>query len=103
MRAGETDKSIVVKDEKLKKLIGKLILTLNPLGPIDIDCFKTEHGYVISEINPRFGGGYLHAHEMGQGFVKNIIHNLQGEPNGLTEGDYKEGTTMVKYDHYIVI
>ncbi|MBS4179130.1 ATP-grasp domain-containing protein [Lederbergia citrea] len=103
MRAGETDKSIATRDEILKKLIEKLILTLKPIGPIDIDCFKTENGYMISEINPRFGGGYLHAHEMGQSFVRNIINNLLGESNEQNLGDYKEGSTMVKYDHYIVI
>lgn len=103
MRAGETDKSIAVKDPLLKELIEKLIGDLNPLGPIDIDCFKTESGYVISEINPRFGGGYLHAYEMGQNFVRNIINNLNGEPNNGNQSDYKEGTTLVKYDNYIVL
>jgi carbamoyl-phosphate synthase large subunit len=103
MRAGETDKSIAIKDPKLKQLIEKLIEALNPSGPIDIDCFKTNSGYVISEINPRFGGGYLHAHEMGQNFINNIINNLKGVPNAKNEGDYEEGTTLVKYDHFIVL
>ncbi|RWR12840.1 ATP-grasp domain-containing protein [Siminovitchia fortis] len=102
MRAGETDKSIAVKDPMFKQVVEKLIGALNPLGPIDIDCFKTENGYAVSEINPRFGGGYLHAHEMGQNFVKNIINNIQGATNAAG-GDYEEGTTMVKYDHVMVI
>ncbi|MEH7331276.1 ATP-grasp domain-containing protein, partial [Neobacillus drentensis] len=103
MRAGETDKSIATKDPELKRIIEKLIRVLKPIGPIDIDCFKTEKGYLISEINPRFGGGYLHAHEMGQSFVKNIINNLNGVPNESNQEDYKEGTTLVKYDHFIVL
>lgn len=103
MRAGETDKSIAIKDSSLKDVIEKLISALKPLGPIDIDCFKTETGYNISEINPRFGGGYLHAHEMGQNFVKNIIRNLSGERNEKCNEDYKEGTTLIKFDHFIVI
>lgn len=61
MRAGETDKSVSVKDSSLKHVIDKLIFALQPVGPIDIDCFKTENGYMISEINPRFGGViYMH-------------------------------------------
>ncbi|MDQ0155380.1 ATP-grasp domain-containing protein [Robertmurraya andreesenii] len=103
MRAGETDKSISVKDPELKALVGKLIDVLNPSGPIDIDCFKKEDKYIISEINPRFGGGYLHAHEMGQNFVKNIINNLSGRANTENSPDYKEGTTLVKYDNYLVL
>lgn len=103
MRAGETDKSIAFKDPELKRIIQKLINVLNPLGPIDIDCFKIEDRYIISEINPRFGGGYPHAHESGQNFIKNIINNIKGLPNVLNEGNYKEGTRMVKFDQVIII
>lgn len=103
MRAGETDKSIAVKDSDLKELVEKLIEVLKPSGPIDIDCFKTGNAYVISEINPRFGGGYLHAHEMGQNFVKNIINNLRGKPNDDNQSDYQEGTTLIKFDDYIIL
>ncbi|MFJ5713893.1 ATP-grasp domain-containing protein [Neobacillus sp. NPDC093127] len=103
MRAGETDKSISVKDPVLKQMIEKLIGTLKPIGPIDIDCFKTDEGYIISEINPRFGGGYLHAHESGQNFIKNIINNINGSPNSQHENDYTEGTIMVKYDHFMIL
>lgn len=103
MRAGETDKSISIKDPELKQLIENLIDKLKPKGPIDIDCFKTENGYLISEINPRFGGGYLHAHELGEDFVRNIINNLKGEPNLESKSDYKEGTIMIKYDQCLII
>lgn len=103
MRAGETDKSISIKDPALKYIIEKLISSLKPIGPIDIDCFKDEKGYMVSEINPRFGGGYLHAHQMGQNFVKRIITNLKGEPNEVSNDDYEAGTTLVKYDSFIVL
>lgn len=103
MRAGETDKSIAIKDMALKRVIEKLISVLKPHGPIDIDCFKIGADYHISEINPRFGGGYLHAHEMGQNFVKNIIRNLNGELNEPNNNDYKEGTTLIKFDHFILL
>ncbi|GIN92579.1 carbamoyl phosphate synthase [Siminovitchia terrae] len=103
MRAGETDKSIAVKDPELKRIIENLIRILQPVGPIDIDCFKTESGYVVSEINPRFGGGYLHAHESGQNFIKNIIENIKGKENAIQQNDYKVGTTMIKYDHFLVV
>ncbi|GIN20934.1 MAG TPA: carbamoylphosphate synthase large subunit [Bacillus bacterium] len=102
MRAGETDKSIAIKDPMLKQVVERLIVALRPVGPIDIDFFRTENGYSVSEINPRFGGGYLHAHEMGQNFVENIINNIRGETNSIA-GEYEEGSTMVKYDHVMVI
>lgn len=103
MRSGETDKSVSYKDPVLKELIEKLVAALKPNGPIDIDCFKTESGYMISEINPRFGGGYLHAHVSGQNFVKNIINNLRGLPNVQDDCHYEEGRKLVKFDHFIVL
>lgn len=106
MRAGETDKSIVVRDATLHHITEKLINALQPIGPVDIDFFKTDEGYVISEINPRFGGGYPYAYEMGHNFIKNIINNLQGitnTPYPKYTGDYEEGKTMVRYDHFIVL
>ncbi|MCI1590693.1 ATP-grasp domain-containing protein [Heyndrickxia oleronia] len=103
MRAGETDKSIAEYDPILIQLIESLIDQLKPIGPIDIDCFKTEQGYLISEINPRFGGGYPHAHEMGQNFVKNIINNLNGNQNKRSIGKYQVGTIMVKFDEVSII
>lgn len=103
MRAGETDKSIAVKDPDLNIIIKKLVDVLKPVGPIDIDCFKTELGYVISEINPRFGGGYLHAHELGQNFPRNIINNLSGLINECNIGNYREGSILIKFDNHKLI
>lgn len=103
MRAGETDKSVAIKDSQLLELIEKLTQVLSLQGPIDVDCFLTEEGYVISEINPRFGGGYPHAHEAGQNFVKNIMNNLLGRENEVRKGDYQEGSVMIKYDDVLII
>lgn len=106
MRAGETDKSVVVKDPVLHQLTKKLITKLGLVGPVDIDFFKMEEGYVISEINPRFGGGYPYAYEMGQNFIKDIINNLNefsNEPYVNYIGEYEEGKTMVRYDQFVVL
>jgi len=105
LRGGETDKSIAVKDRELNEITFELIQVLRPIGPIDIDYFKTKDGYIISEINPRFGGGYPYAYQMGQNFIKGIINNLNGMPNIPYEkylGDYEEGKTLARYDQYIV-
>ncbi|MBS4172946.1 ATP-grasp domain-containing protein [Bacillus sp. FJAT-49736] len=103
MRAGETDKSVSILDDELTQLMRKVISLLKPIGPIDIDCFKTDKGYLLSEINPRFGGGYPHAHEMGQNFVKNILHNLTGKPNEVMVANYDEGAVMIKFDDVMVL
>ena len=58
MKAGETDKSISFKDEKLFDLIKDFVKVVGFRGIIDIDIFKVNGEYnTISEVNPRFGGG----------------------------------------------
>lgn len=98
MRAGETDKSVSFKDESLFALIKQFVKEAGYVGAIDIDIFKVEDDYYISEVNPRFGGGYLHAYECGVNFPKMIINNLKGIPNDKQTGNYKEGVYMMKYN-----
>lgn len=103
MRAGETDKSVSIWDPALTKLMEKLVLELKPIGPMDVDVFKTEKGYCISEINPRFGGGYPHAHELGQNFVRCILNNLLGKTNKPSIGTFQPGVIMAKYEKICLI
>ncbi len=81
MRAGETDKSVSVKDDKLLKIIIELVKKTGLKGIIDIDIFKVNGEYYISEVNPRFGGGYPHAYESGVNVPKMIIENIIGNAN----------------------
>ncbi len=98
MRAGETDKSVSVKDEKLFELIKKVIKTAEFKGIIDIDIFDVGGEYYISEVNPRFGGGYPHAYECGVNVPKLICENIEGRENAPAIGDYDEGVYMMKYN-----
>lgn len=104
MRAGETDKSISTHSEKIEELIKKMIEKTNFKGPIDIDCFEFKGEYFISEINPRFGGGYPHAYELGCNFMEYIVTNLKNEKNETYKTyKYKADVTMMKYDHLKLI
>lgn len=98
MRAGETDKSVSVRDENLFKLITKFVTTAGFKGVVDIDVFKINGEYFISEVNPRFGGGYPHAYESGVNIPKMIINNMRGIVNTNKVGQYETGTYMLKYN-----
>lgn len=71
-------------------------------GMIDIDVFKVEDTYYISEVNPRFGGGYPHAYEAGVNFPKMLINNLEGITNKCSFSSYKERVYMMKYSDVLV-
>jgi len=75
MRAGETDKSVSIKDGKLFELIKRFVKISGSTGIIDMDIFNINGEYYISEVNPRFGGGYPHAYECGVNVPSMIIRN----------------------------
>lgn len=103
MRAGETDKAVSFKDEKLFELIKEFVIRAGYRGQIDIDIFDINGEYYISEINPRFGGGYPHAYESGSDHMSLIVNNLEGKANDCVIGNYRENTYMMKYNELKVI
>ena len=98
MRAGETDKSRSFKDEKLFQLIKQVVEKIGYVYMIDMDIFKINGEYYISEINPRFGGGYPHAYESGVNFPKLIVNSMNGIENKINIGNYNEDIYMMKYN-----
>lgn len=102
MRAGETDKSVSFKDEKLFELISCFSKESGWLGQIDIDIFDVDGSYYISEVNPRFGGGYPHAYECGCDHMKLILNNLSGKDNKPSIGEYTSGIYMMKYNEICI-
>lgn len=103
MRAGETDKSVSFKDPILFDLIEDFAIKSGYKGQIDIDIFNVNGQYYISEVNPRFGGGYPHAYESGCNHMKLILNNLNGIQNHKNIGAYEEGIYMMKYNEIKII
>ena len=102
MRAGETDKAVSFKDPALFALIEKFVGEAGYRGQIDIDIFEIDGEYYISEVNPRFGGGYPHAYACGCDHMKLILENLKGNANKKHIGNYDEGVTMMKYNEIMI-
>ena len=103
MRAGETDKSVSIKDKKLFELIKEFVKTVGFKGIIDIDIFKVNGEYYISEVNPRFGGGYPHAYECGVNVPRMIINNIAGKVNHEDIGQYDQNVYMMKFNEVKII
>lgn len=103
MRAGETDKAVSFHDPALFALIERFVKESSWRGPIDIDLFDIDGTYYISEVNPRFGGGYPHAYECGCDHMALILNNLKGLANPPCIGVYEDGVYMMKYNEVAVV
>lgn len=99
---GGANKTISFKDQKLFDFIKKIIPLFVFYGAIDMDFFYKNDEYYLSEINPRFGGAYLHAYGSGVDFIKLIQNNLNGIENKEVIGEYKENIVMMMYDDVII-
>lgn len=97
-RIGGASKTVSFRDSHLEEFVEKINRLFSFTGPINMDFFRKDGDYYISEINPRFGGGYLHAHGAGVNFIDLIEKNIQGLPNDVVRGGYPEGHIMMMYD-----
>ena len=105
MRAGETDKSVSVIDRRIFARIREFAEKQGFRGMIDMDLFcldgpngREDGTWYLSEVNPRFGGGYPHAYASGVNFAKMLVNNLSGKENEEQTGAYEEGICMMKYN-----
>lgn len=101
-RIGGASKTISFKDPKLFAFIEEVCGALELNGPCDMDFFYKNGEYYLSEINPRFGGAYLHAYGAGVNFLKMIINNIDGKVNNSEIGNYDEGVLMLMYDDVVI-
>lgn len=101
-RIGGASKTISFKDPALFEFIKKIVSIMKFNGPVDMDFFYRDGIYYLSEINPRFGGAYLHAYGAGVDFIKLIENNLKGIENSASFGDYDEGIVMMMYDSVVI-
>lgn len=103
MRAGETDKAVSFKNERLFEEVERFVLENGFRGQIDIDIFEKDGIYYFSEVNPRFGGGYPHAYACGADHMTLIKNNLSGKINERKTGCYEENKVMMKYNEIMLI
>lgn len=101
-RIGGASKTISFKDPKLFDFVEEVCSVLELNGPCDMDFFIKDGEYYLSEINPRFGGAYLHAYGAGVDFIKLILNNIHGIENMPNIGQYEEDIIMMMYDDVVI-
>ena len=101
-RIGGASKTISFKDDKLFSFIKQVFNIFEFYGPIDMDFFYKDGEYFLSEINPRFGGAYIHAYGANVDFVSLIENNAQGIENKEKIGEYEDDIIMMMYDNIVI-
>lgn len=101
-RIGGASKTISYKEPKLFAFVEEVCSVLELNGPCDMDFFIKDGEYYLSEINPRFGGAYLHAYGAGVDFIQLILNNIHGVENKSIIGQYDENVIMMMYDDVVI-
>ena len=100
---GGANKTISFKDEKLFEFAKKALEVFKFNGPLDMDLFYQDGEYYLSEINPRFGGAYLHAYGAGVDFPSFIYRNVEEKKENSPQiGMYDENVVMMMYDSVVI-
>lgn len=99
---GGANKTISFKDKTLFEFIKNIAGVLELYGPNDMDFFCKDGQYYLSEINPRFGGAYLHAYGAGVDFIRLIQNNADGKANKPVFGNYEDDVVMMMYDSVVI-
>lgn len=101
-KIGGANKTVSFRDANMVRFLVDALKHFQFNGPIDVDVFCRDGEYYLSEINPRFGGAYLHAYGAGVDFVKMIQNNVNGIANQTELMQYEEGIAMLMYDSVVI-
>jgi len=101
-KIGGASKTISFKDENLYAFLENALSNFTFNGPIDVDLWYKDGEYYLSEINPRFGGAYLHAYGAGVDFIKMIENNVKKIENNKSDLVYEEDIVMMMYDSVVI-
>jgi len=96
---GESIQGVTLPEPDLDAWLEVVLATSGELGargPITLQCFRTARGPVLTEINPRFGGGFPLARAAGGDYPSWLLAHLAGEEFDLSLGHYRRGLYMTR-------
>ncbi|HTF56172.1 MAG TPA: ATP-grasp domain-containing protein [Planctomycetota bacterium] len=104
VRGGEVSKGRTFRHAGLDKLARRLVERLPGCrGPLNFQGFLDATGDVrLTEINPRFGGGYPLAHAAGAPFTDWLLMEQLGRPIPRGFAGWQSDIVMMRYDQEIV-
>lgn len=101
MRAGETDKAVMVAPDRFAPMAELLARHLSHRGNLDCDFMEHDGRLHLIEINTRFGGGYPFTQLAGADHVGRLLAEFEGHP--LPPYGYDVGRAFAKYDMLVEV
>jgi carbamoyl-phosphate synthase large subunit len=97
-KGGESIKGMTIRDERLIELARDVAEKLRLVGPANIQCFREHDGtHFITDINPRFGGGFPLPLAAGGRYPELALALARGEHPEPRLGDFREGIVMTRF------
>jgi len=103
-KGGESIKGMTIRDEELIDHGRHVSETMGIVGPANIQCFREADGSLpVTDVNPRFGGGFPLPTAAGSGFPGLALALARGERPEPRLGDFREGVTMTRFFSQMIL
>lgn len=97
---GESVQGVTLRDDDLREWLITLLrhaASMGARGPLTLQAFLSNDGPVLSEINPRFGGGFPLTEAAGGHYPAWLLRLATGGRIEPRFGDYRTGLYMTRY------
>jgi carbamoyl-phosphate synthase large subunit len=102
-KGGETIKGESLDDVALRGVAVRVAEALGIKGPACVQCFRDGDSYLVTDVNPRFGGGFPVHVAAGGGYPDLVLALARGEHPPPRLGSYRAGVTMVRYLTQVIL
>ena len=103
-KGGESIKGMTIKDADLIEGGRRVAEALRLIGPGNVQCFRQPDGELwVTDVNPRFGGGFPLPTAAGSGYPELAIALARGERPEPTLGEFQEGVLMTRFFSQVIL
>jgi carbamoyl-phosphate synthase large subunit len=102
-KGGESIKGMTIKDPALIEHGRFVAETLGLVGPANVQCFRVGDEHQVTDINPRFGGGFPLPRAAGSGFPELALALANGEQPEPRLGEFREGILMTRFFSQLIL
>jgi carbamoyl-phosphate synthase large subunit len=97
-KGGESIKGATIRDWSLIEFGRRVAESLGLVGPANVQCFReSDGGHYVTDINPRFGGGFPLPTAAGSRYPELALALARGERPEPRLGEFREGVVMTRY------